>query len=156
MTTHTECPGGCGQQWLIPTETPGLCAYCLGREAHFMGEVTPVPDEPIKDVEFQSFNLSPENPEGLVPCPTCEGGGVGFGQTNAGIFKRCPQCEGRTEVPQENPEGLVYPTYSASHAPSGVGPHYCIQPDGSRPLHIGDQFIQENPDGQAVTDKEET
>jgi DnaJ-class molecular chaperone len=51
-----------------------------------------------------------ENPEGLVPCPTCDGGARQFGQTNAGIFKRCPQCNGRTEVPAENPEGLAATT----------------------------------------------
>jgi hypothetical protein len=29
VTIHTECPGGCGQQWLIPTETPYLCDLCM-------------------------------------------------------------------------------------------------------------------------------
>jgi len=48
-----------------------------------------------------------ENPESLVPCPTCDGGARQFGQTNAGIFKRCPQCDGRTEVPAENPDSLL-------------------------------------------------
>lgn len=40
-----------------------------------------------------------------------------------------------------------YPTYAASHAPSGDGPHYCIQPDGSVPLHIGDRFIYPGEEG---------
>lgn len=39
---------------------------------------------------------------------------------------------------------MEYPTYPASHAPSGDGPHYCIQPDGSRPLHIGAEFIHDD------------
>ena len=47
-----------------------------------------------------------ENPDSLVPCPTCDGGARQFGQTNAGIFKRCPQCDGRTEVPAENPDSV--------------------------------------------------
>lgn len=29
MTTYTECPGGCGQQWLVPVETPYLCIMCI-------------------------------------------------------------------------------------------------------------------------------